>query len=124
MDNNKKILIIEDDNSIASALVLKISGAGYQVTVAEDGEQGLQKALSEKPDMILLDIILPKMDGMTLLENLRQDEWGKTVPVIILSNLGTGDELTRSKKNGVKEFLIKTDWTLDDVVQKIRENLS
>jgi len=120
---NKKILVIEDDISISTALEMKITGAGYDVIVASDGEDGLSKALFERPNLILLDIILPKMDGMTVLDNLRKDEWGKSVPVIVLSNLGTGDEIQRSRENNVKDFLIKTDWSMDDVVRKIKESL-
>lgn len=119
----KRILIIEDDPSISSALEMKITGSGYQAIIANDGEEGLDKALTERPDLILLDIILPKLDGMSVLEKLRADEWGKNVPVVVLSNLGTGNELQKSKDHGVKEFLIKTEWTLDDVIRKIKENL-
>lgn len=122
-DNKKKILIIEDDPGISAALEMKVTASGFEAIVALDGEEGLNKALEEHPDLILLDIILPKLDGMSVLDNLRKDDWGKDVPVIILSNLGTGDELERGKENRVKEFLIKTDWSMDDVVRKIKENL-
>lgn len=123
MANKKKILIVEDDYSVASALEMKITSAGYEVVTAKDGEEGLNKATALHPDLILLDIILPKIDGMTLLTELRKDDWGKTAKVIILSNLGTGDELAQSKEKNVKDFLVKTDWSMEDVVKKIKENL-
>lgn len=122
-DKQKKVLIIEDQVDIAKTLQSKIQTSGLNVLVTHDGEEGLKSALENRPNLILLDLILPKMDGMTLLKKLREDEWGKDVPVIILSNLGTGDEIERAKNYNVSEFLIKTEWRLDDVVSKIQQLL-
>jgi two-component system, OmpR family, alkaline phosphatase synthesis response regulator PhoP len=120
---NKKVLVIEDDNLMSKALAKKLELSGYVPQVARDGKEGLEKAFGEKPDLILLDIIMPVMDGLTFLEKLREDEWGKTVPVIILSNLTSVSDAYALKEKGVSEYLIKTDWKLDEVVEKISEEL-
>lgn len=121
--DKKKILIIEDEKSVADILTKKIQSSGMGVTSASNGEDGLNMAIQSHPDLIILDLILPKLDGMSVLKSLREDDWGKTVPVVILSNLGTGDEMHRAGELGVSQFLIKTDFRLDDVVTKIQEEL-
>ena len=123
MSVNKKILVVEDDEAISKALQTKLVNEGYEVIVATDGAEGVELALSEKPDLILLDVILPVMDGITVLDKLRADRWGKTVPVIILSNLGKADAIEESKERGVNHYLVKTDWKLADVIQKVKDEL-
>lgn len=123
MDNNKKILIVEDEKMILDALKKKLESSGFEVDMAIDGEEGLRKSLEGDPDLVLLDIILPKMDGMTMLDKLRNEEKGKDIPVIILTNLDADTEFEESREKGVNDYLIKTNWTLDDVVKKIRERL-
>ena len=90
---------------------------------AFDGGEGLAIALEKHPNLVLLDIVLPVMDGVTLLDRLREDEWGKNVPVIILSNLSDASTIEESKDKGVNSYLVKTDWKLDEVVAKVRETL-
>ncbi|MCH7529980.1 response regulator [Patescibacteria group bacterium] len=119
----KKILIIEDDTNLQSQLAGVFKDDGFQVTLAGDGGKGLMLALVEHPDMILLDIILPKMDGITMLKKLRKDEWGKNVPVIILSNLDTVEDLSKAMEGGAFKYLVKTDWELKDIVIKVKEAL-
>ncbi|QQG47360.1 MAG: response regulator [Candidatus Woesebacteria bacterium] len=116
-----KILIIEDERPILKVLSKKLTNAGYEIISSSNGKEGLEVALKEHPDLILLDIILPGMDGMSLLTKLREDHWGSSVPVIILTNLGDGDRIVESKKKGVYDYLIKTDWSLTDVVSKVNE---
>src|SRR5882762_3651138 len=107
----KNVLIIEDEQSILRLLSDELKRGGYGVTTAMDGVAGLEKALSEHPDIILLDIIMPKMDGITMLKKLReQDDWGKIVPVIILSNLGDSSHIFDSLQQGVHDYLVKSDW--------------
>lgn len=118
-ETKKKILVVEDQKDIADTLQKKFESNKIDPIMAYDGEEGLRLALENHPDLILLDLILPKLDGMSVLKELRQDEWGKNVPVIILSNLGTGDEIEKAKEFDVSEFLIKTEWRLDDVVSKV-----
>jgi len=119
----KKILIIEDDVPIASALNNKLAFSGYKTSVASDGQMGLEMALTVKPDLILLDIIMPKMDGITMLEKLQKNKEGKEIPVIILTNLSDAEMVRKAQDNGVHDFLIKSDWRLEDVVKKIQEKI-
>lgn len=118
-----KILIVEDEKAILKVLSKKLTDAGYQIISSSNGKEGLDVALKEHPDLLVLDIILPEMDGMSLLTKLREDTWGSNVPVIILTNLGDGDRIAESKKKGVYDYLIKTDWSLVDIVSKVNEAL-
>lgn len=127
---NKKILVIEeveDDASLRNVLHDKFSMEGFSVLEAKDGEEGLMIALREHPDLILLDIVMPKMDGLTMMKKLRQaDEWGKRVPIILLTNLNADDDkINRAiTENEPAYYLVKSDWKIDDLVEKIRERLS
>lgn len=123
MDGKKKILVVEDEKSLRSPLEKRLLSDGFDVITASDGEDGYNKAISEKPDLILLDIILPIMDGITVLNKLRQDPWGKSVPIIILSNLSRADMVEESKNKGVNTYLVKTDWKLEEVVEKVKYEL-
>ncbi|MDD4333362.1 MAG: response regulator [Patescibacteria group bacterium] len=122
---SKKILIVEDEMSLSEALKRKLSLVdGYNIFVAKDGEDGLSLALREKPDLILLDIIMPKMDGMTMLAKLRKEKGGKKIPVIILTNLSDAENVEEAQKRGVNDFLIKSDWKIEDLAKKVKEKLS
>jgi DNA-binding response OmpR family regulator len=124
-DTSKKtILIVEDEKPILNVLKMKLISGGFSVAEATDGQVGLETALKIHPDLILLDVMLPVMDGVTLLESLRVDDWGKNVPVIILSNLNDASTIQESKDKGVHDYLVKTDWKLDDVMGKIKERLN
>lgn len=128
MENNntgkQKILIVDDEQMLLKALSDKFSSEGFTVVTAKDGQEGLQETLREHPDMILLDIIMPKMDGVTMLKKLREDAWGKNVPVIILTNLSSIDKTYIPPDDKVYDYLVKTDWTLDELVEKVKEKLS
>jgi len=130
LKNNKKILVIEaveDDTSLRNVLRDKFTREGFNVLEARDGEEGLAVALSEHPNLIVLDILMPKMDGITMMEKLRQtDEWGKKVPIIFLTNLNADDERVYKAiaKNEPVYYLIKSDYTISDLVEKIKERLS
>lgn len=115
----KKILIVEDDVAQTKALAQKFSGKGYEVLQAKDGESGLRTALEEYPDCILLDLIMPVMDGMTMLQKLREDEWGKSANVILLTNLSSQEQVIQAMDLNSHEYLVKTDWKLEDVVKKV-----
>ena len=117
------ILIVEDESLIRQALAQKLKNEGYQTLEAESGEEGLKKALETKPNLILLDIILPLMDGISVLDALRKDEWGKNAKVIILSNLSDETKASLAKDKGVSDYLIKTNWDINDVVKKIEQKL-
>jgi len=118
-----KILIVEDDLPILKILVDKFTKEGYVVMQALDGLEGLEKIQKEKPDLVLLDIMMPKMDGITMLKNMRKEEWGKDVSVIILTNLADAKKVEEALSQGVYDFLIKTDWHLSDVVKKVKDTL-
>lgn len=117
-----KILIIEDDHSYLKTLRDRLTSEGYEVISAADGDEGLKKAFEEHPDTLIVDINLPKMNGMVLINKLRHDDWGETVPVILLTNLTATDDIV----NGVLEgkpsyYLLKSETTLSDLVSKIQE---
>lgn len=120
-ENKKRILIIEDEDQIIDVLDRKLRKEGFATILAKDGVSGLSTAIKEKPDLILLDLVLPGMDGITLLTKLRENEDGKNIDVIVLTNLDTAEKIDQSKKEGVYDFLVKTNWTLDDVVDRIRQ---
>lgn len=122
----KKILIVEDEDSLRNALRDKLTREDFQVLEAKNGQEGLAAAIREHPDLILLDIIMPIMDGMTMLKKLRtENEWGKSAPVIILTNL-TSDSNQIINDVTVLEpsfYLVKSDWKLEDLMKKIKEVL-
>lgn len=125
MDNpqKQKILIIEDDRSLQAALVEALAQEGYEAASAFDGEEGIQKVETGKPDLILLDLILPKKDGYEVLAELKKGP-DKNIPVLILTNLEEIDNVQKALDLGAKTFMVKSDFSLKDVIEKIRENLS
>jgi len=122
--NKKTILIVVDEELITEALAKKLINAGYDVIIQRNGEEGLKVALEKHPDLVLLDIIMPKMDGVTFLGKIRNDEWGKNVPVIVLTNLESGEKVQKSLQLGVYDYLVKTNWSLSDVLEKVNQSLS
>lgn len=119
---NKKILVVEDETDILDVLTDTFKREGAEVFRAEDGDEGLKIALAEKPDVILLDIIMPKVSGLDMLRDLRKDDWGKAVPVILLTNLSaTEEKIIRSIVEYRPVFyLVKSDWKIADVVKKVK----
>jgi DNA-binding response OmpR family regulator len=124
MSNAKKILIAEDEGAMLEALVSKFEKSGFEVISAQDGEEGLVKALKEKPDILMLDIIMPKINGLELVKKIREDKWGTHVPIVLLTNLSDAYNISEAGKYGVYDFLVKTDWRLDDIVKLIKEKLN
>jgi DNA-binding response OmpR family regulator len=122
-DGNKKVLIIEDESTLLLVLSEKFKREGFSVFEAKDGAEGLKTALKNHPDIILLDIIMPSMDGLTMLKKLREDRWGNKVPVLVLSNLGDPDQINQATGGGIIEYLVKSNWGLEDVVGKVKETL-
>lgn len=116
-----KILVIEDDQFLNKVYMNKLGQEGYVVLTAVDGLTGLEKARQEKPGLIVLDIILPKMNGFEVLQELKQDPTVKDIPVIIISNLGQNDDIKRGLDLGAEEYLVKTNYTIDDILKKIRD---
>jgi DNA-binding response OmpR family regulator len=122
-DNAKKILIVEDDTSLRQALRDKLSIEQFVVLEAKNGEEGLEIALRDHPDLILLDVMMPVMDGLTMLDLLRKDDWGRGAKVIFLTNLSDNVSISKAIEEGSYDYLVKSDWKIQDVVAKIRERL-
>lgn len=116
---NAKILLVEDDSAIQEMYQLKFSQEGNTVLVARDGEEGLQLAQSEQPNVILLDVIMPKLDGFAVLEKLRNNPVTKDIPVVMLSNLGQQADVEKGKAMGAADYIIKASLTPSQVYDKI-----
>lgn len=121
----KKILVVEDEQLTRQALVDELKGEGFQTLEADNGEAGLETALKEHPDLILLDIVMPKMDGITMMTKLREDVWGRDVPIIMLTVLDTDDAiLEKIVQNRPAYYLIKKDQLhAEEIVDKVKEKL-
>jgi DNA-binding response OmpR family regulator len=118
-----KILVVENEPDLSEALMTVLAHEGFEVTVEADGEAGLATALREKPDVILLDIMMPEMDGLTLLQYLRSDEWGKHANVIMMTAFDDTEKIKRAAELGAPDYIIKTNVTLAAVVAKVKEKL-
>lgn len=122
-NTTQTVLVVEDEQSIVKVLTDKLEEEGFSVLHAKNGEEGLNLATTKKPDIILLDIIMPKMDGISMLRALRETVEGKDIPVIILTNLSDGSPELDPDDPAIAEYLVKTDWSLDDVITKVRGRL-
>ncbi len=116
----QKILIVEDEAILQKALQEILLQEDYEVVSALDGELGLKMAVSEAPDMILLDLIMPKMDGFEVLEALKKDEKTKKIPIIILTNLGGTEDVQKALVLGATNYVVKADHDLSEIVGKIK----
>ncbi len=116
----KKILIVEDDKFLRELIVRKLSNEGYEVVEAVDGEQGVQKIKETKPDLVLLDLILPGIDGFEVLAQKKEDPFVASIPVIVLSNLGQKEDVDRGLGLGATDYLIKAHFTPGEIIEKVR----
>ncbi|RLC38370.1 hypothetical protein DRH27_02405 [Candidatus Falkowbacteria bacterium] len=123
MSDKKTILICEDEIPMLETLANKFRNEGFEVIEARNGEEGFKLALSKKPDLMLLDIVMPKLDGLSLMKKIRDNKWGSDVPIVLLTNLSDAEKVSEAAKYGVYDFLVKTDWRLDDIVALVREKL-
>jgi len=119
----KKILLAEDDKFISKAYSAGLSHAGFEIIVAFDGEEAIEKTRSAKPDMILLDLMMPKKNGFEVLKEIKADENLKSIPVIIISNLGQEADMEQGKKLGATDYLIKSNLAMWEVIEKIKIHL-
>lgn len=119
----KKILFIEDEAALQRAATQILTESDFEVLAALDGEIGLHMAQEELPDLILLDLILPKKDGFTVLKELKEDERTKQIPVIVLTNLEGSGDVERALELGATTYLVKTNYKLEEVVEKIKSLL-
>jgi len=115
----KKILLIEDEQIIVDLLQRKLTEEGYNIVLAKNGEEGIKVMKAEKPDLILLDIVMPKMGGLEVMEEMQKNPDLKRIPVIIVSNSGQPIELDRAKKLGAKDWLVKTEFDPQEVIEKV-----
>jgi DNA-binding response OmpR family regulator len=124
-DQNKKtVLVVEDETALRNVLVDKLTQEGFTVIGAVNGEEGLKLALSKHPSLILLDIFMPIMDGITMLAKLRSsDAWGKHVTVLVLTNSIDAQTISKVSGMGTTDFLIKSEWSLEALMSHIRERL-
>ena len=122
-ESKKKILLVEDDKMISSMYQTKLEQEGYLVILAENGAAAIDLALAKKPDLILLDIILPQIDGFSVLKQLRATESTKNIPIVILTNLGTEEDKAKGRKYGATDYLVKASLTPSQISEKIKEYL-
>jgi CheY-like chemotaxis protein len=115
------VLIVDDEESLNNVLARKFEDEGITAFSAYDGKQGLEMALEKHPEVILLDVMMPEMDGFEVLTALKKDDWGKDVPVILLTNSSSIDTVARAVSTGMSEFLVKTEMKLDDVVTHVKD---
>lgn len=118
------VLIIEDDKFLRELLAQKLKKEGFPVMEAFNGEEGLEKLKSEKTDIIVLDLILPGMDGFTFLEEMRKDPKIKSIPVLVLSNLGAPEDIERAKALGARDYLVKAQVVPIEIVERIKSTLA
>jgi len=116
----KNILIIEDDEFFRELISKSLSSGGFVVSGAVDGQKGIEKAKELKPSLILLDLLLPSMDGFEVLSNLKKDSETSSIPVLILSNLGSKEDIDKAVKLGAADFLIKSQFASDEIIKKIK----
>jgi len=119
----KKILLIEDEEIMIGLLQKKLTNEGYEVSVARDGEEGLKAMREVRPDLVLLDIIMPKMGGFEVMEEMNKDKELKKIPVIVISNSGQPVELDKAQKLGAKDWLIKTEFDPQEVIDKVKKQV-
>lgn len=117
----KKILITEDDKFLANAYRLKLSKEGFETRVASDGREALEALKEYTPDLILLDLVMPVMDGFTTLEEIhKHPEWSK-IPIIVASNLGQKEDMDRATSLGAKGYIVKADMPMSEIIEKIKK---
>lgn len=119
-----KVLVVEDDKFLMKVYQSKLTKEGFNVLAVSDGEEAIAKAKAEKPQMVLLDLIIPKKDGFEVLAALKDDPELQSIPVLILSNLGQNEDLKKAMALGAVDYVVKSDMSIEDVLTKIRQYLA
>lgn len=119
-----QVLIIEDDKFLTKIYKTKLEKDGIEVEFAPDGEVGLEKMRSVSPKVALLDLVMPKMDGFQVLERVQQDADLKKIPILVLSNLGQDEDIQKAKSLGAKDFIVKSDTSIQSVVDRLKPYLA
>lgn len=122
-DKKIKVLIAEDEETLSQMYKLKFEKEGFVVEAALDGKEAIDKSKKFKPDIILLDIIMPQLDGFSVLEQLKADKSFTKTPVIMLTNLGQSEDIKKGEKMGAIDYLVKANCTPMDVVNKVKEHI-
>ena len=118
--NSVHVLLIEDDSFLANIYKTKFEMEGFKVSVSEDGESGIEDAKRKHPDLVFLDVLLPKLDGFTVLKKLKEDAALKDIPVILLTNLGQKDDVDKGLELGAEDYLIKAHFKPSETVEKVK----
>lgn len=123
MAKKNKVLIVEDEATISALYKTKLEAGGFEVLTADNGSDGLGLAKKQKPNIVILDVILPQLDGFAVLEELKKDSSTKKIPVIMLTNLGTDEDKEKGKKMGARDYLVKSNLTPAQVEDVIKRNI-
>lgn len=119
-EDGKKILVVEDDKFLRELFVRKLYNDGFEVKNATNSEDTFSILSEWRPEMIVLDLILPGEDGFTILEKVKGDEQLADIPVVVLSNLGQNEDIERAKSLGALDFMVKANHTLDEIIEKVK----
>lgn len=122
-EGRKKVLIIEDDDHISKIYGIKLSKENVDTIVARDGEEGINMIASEKPDLVLLDLMIPIKDGFTVLEEVKKTPFGKNLPILVLSNLGQESDIKKATSLGAADYFIKVNLSIQEVIDKVKKYL-
>ena len=122
--NPRTVLIVDDEEPLVNVLARKFEDEGITAYTACNGKEGLAVALEKHPDLILLDILMPEMDGFDVMKKLQEDAWGRDVPVILLTNSSSIETVAKAVHTGMSEYLVKTEMQLDQVVSHVKQRLS
>lgn len=122
-NTSKKLLIVDDEVQLLTILVDQFTKEGFNVLSAKDAKSGIDLAIKEKPDLMIIDVIMPEMDGLAMLEELRKHPETKEIPAIILSNLSDPQTTAKALKFGVYDHLVKTDWDVADLISRVKEKV-
>ena len=122
-ENRKKVLIIEDDDHISKIYGIKLSKENVDTIIARDGQEGINMIASEKPDLVLLDLMIPIKDGFTVLEEVKKTPFGKNLPILVLSNLGQESDIEKATSLGATDYFIKVNLSIQEVIDKVNKYL-
>jgi len=121
--NAKKIILIEDDRYLCRAYKDGLERAGFRLILAYDGKEGLEKIKTEKPDLVLLDLVMPVLDGFKVLKELKNDDNTRHLPIVVLTNLGQDEDIKKGMDLGAVDYLIKTEYSMREVIEKVKKYL-
>lgn len=121
--SKKTILVVEDEANLHQALLEFLTSEGFNTLSAMDGEKALELAQAKKPDLVLLDIILPKKDGFEVMDILKKDSQTKNIPIILLTNMESAEDIQKAFEKGATTYLVKSSYKLEEIINKVKETL-